>query len=110
MASSAPLDFTLTCDQVPDFPSSTLWADQLRWAICVCDPDETIRLKFLAGCLAYAIENDGLTKAQATAASDIIRKIRKAWAEGSLLCQLTPPDEGPDTGIDLAAVEPEGRA
>jgi hypothetical protein len=83
--------FTLTASETPDPPESTLWADLLRWMVCVMDPDDT-RLAFVAGCLSHAMRNDnGLSGKQATACQAILDRLCTDWAEGVLVCQNTTP-------------------
>lgn len=101
-----PVRFGLTCGQVPEFPETCAWVDMLRWAICVVDPEPPGTLRFLAGCLAYALRNDGrITTEQARVARDIIRRLREDHGNGDLLCQMTPDDD-----MALASMTPEGSA
>ena len=89
--------FTLTCDEVPDPPKSSLWADLLRWMVCVMDPADK-RIAFVAGCLSSAIQKDGLTEKQAAACAAILSTVCQAWSDGILVCQNTmpaPDDEQP---------------
>lgn len=84
--------FTLFCDEVPEPPESGLWVDLLRWMICVMDPADS-RTAFVAGCLSYAAQNDGLSAKQAEACQAILNAVCKAWADGVLVCQNTIPPE-----------------
>jgi hypothetical protein len=83
-------DFTLTADQVPDPPESGLWANVLRWCICVMDPKDT-RTPFIASCLAHALRNGGLTEGQQEACVRITQSVLLGWQEGILVCQNTAP-------------------
>ena len=81
-------DFSLTFDQVPDPPDGGKWMDVLRWCICVMDPKDT-RLSFIAGCLSYALVNDGLTQKQAAACQSILDRLIDDFGRGILVCQNT---------------------
>ena len=88
--------FTLTASETPDPPESTLWADLLRWMVCVMDPDDT-RLAFVSSCLSHACKAGGLTERQARACQKMLDDVWQAWADGVLICQNTPPaDEAPE--------------
>lgn len=89
-----PPNFTLSCEEVPDPPASSEWAAVLRWLICVMDPDDA-GLPFIAACLSYAIPNDGLTAAQASACQTILTRVLEAWGDDALVCQNTEPDDIP---------------
>ena len=94
--------FTLSCDEVPDPPKSALWADLLRWMVCVMDPADK-RIGFVARCLSSAVKNDGLTEKQAAACSAILSTVCQAWSDGILVCQNTisasDDDAEPPTAI-----------
>lgn len=79
--------FMLLDYQVPECPASTLWSDQLRWLICVMNPDDG-SLHYIASVLAYALKNDCLTDRQSKAANKILRRVRLDFAAGVLDCQL----------------------
>lgn len=104
-----PLSFSLTASQVPAPPDSPAWVDQLRWAVCVIDPDQVGRMKFLAGCLTYALNRGGLTRKQGEVCQAIIDELIASWRAGELYCQIVP-DARARHGQDLASMEPEGRA
>lgn len=90
--------FTLTQSQVPAPPDSTLWVDQLRWAIAVIDGRQTARIRFLAGSLAYALSNGGkISNKQANVCDDILAKIQADYDVGALACQAIPDSlDAPD--------------
>ena len=80
--------FALYCDEVPDPPATTLWVDLLRWAVCVMDPEDK-RLTFVAGCLSFATQNEGLTAKQSSACEAILKSLHQDWQNGILVCQNT---------------------
>ena len=86
----APPPFTLNMMQVPLPPRSALWRDGLRWCLCVMDPDDP---RLTAVCEFYhaALIHGGLTQAQCDVANEIQQDVLRAWSEGALLCQRTPP-------------------
>lgn len=81
--------FTLRPEQVPDFPSATTWADQLRWCLAVMDAYDP-ELAFTASLLSYAAR-DGLSERQAKSANKIVRRVLDAWEGGRLDCQADEP-------------------
>lgn len=104
--------WSLTESQVPSPPARRNAIDVLRWALAVIDPDDHGQMKFLAGCLAYALGNGGgLTEKQGRVCQEIVRKITADWEIGALACQLTPDDDDEDDGVvHLADMQPEGSA
>ena len=94
--------FRLEPYQVPDFPASTLWVDQLRWCIAVMPSDDE-DLDFAASLLSYAARG-GLSDKQAKHGRRLIERVRAEWITQELACQQVP--ERPA----LAAIPAEGRA
>lgn len=86
--------FTLQSYQVPDFPESTIWTDQLRWLIMVMDPDDK-QLPFIASCLAYSFKNNGLTEKQAVVCNKILQRVCARFESETLLCQNIDFDDAP---------------
>lgn len=85
------LTFSLHSGQAPDRPESTLWIDQLRWLICVIDPDDT-SLAFIASVFGQALKNAGnLSKRQSDACQKILNRVARAHDEGRLDCQHFVP-------------------
>lgn len=80
------IPFSLLSHQVPPMPSSTRWADILRWMVIVMDPDDS-RLSFIASLLSHSLKYGGLSEKQSAAATKIYDRIVEAFEDGILVCQ-----------------------
>lgn len=98
--------FTLVSDQVPEPPQSSTWADILRWAVTVMDPRDP-RLAFMASCLSYAIEKEGLTERQVDACEKIFARVLDAYRSRTLVCQNTTRDDQRREPTPLSIVKKE---
>jgi hypothetical protein len=101
--------FSLNAAQVPDPPDSTLWIDQLKWAVTVADADDS-DLAFLASLLSHAIRGGGLTLRQEPHARKAIDRLEAMWREGRLRAQQIDPADSPWRAPALADVKPAGEA
>lgn len=105
--------FSLYCDQVPHPPRySDLWADWLRWMICVMDHDDDA-LPFVASILSHALKV-GLTERQGRAILKVQRRTLREYEAGVLNCQsISRPETERLYGheaISLAETPAKGRA
>ena len=78
--------------ELPNIAENQFFVDLLHRSICIMDPDDR-RIGFIAGCLSYDCQRDGLTSSQASACQAILKTLCKAWAESTLVCQNTAPTE-----------------
>ncbi len=81
--------YRLHPSQVPDFPASLLWVDQLRWCLAVMDADDP-DLGFAASLLSHAVDKGGLTEKQGKYASRIVQRVQALWLAEALSCQRRP--------------------
>jgi hypothetical protein len=72
---------------VPEPPDTSLWLDDLRWAVTVMDDDDDA-LAFVTSVLSYCVENNGITKKQGEAAGRIIKRLKREFLAGVLACQI----------------------
>lgn len=100
--------FKLRPYEVPDFPNSRRWVDQLRWCLAVMDHDDD-DISFLASLLGHAAgDRGGLTEKQAKYAQRIVDRVVALHSAGHLACQAE--DETIRAGVGLADQPPAGRA
>lgn len=78
--------YRLNPSQVPDFPESKRWTEQLRWCLAVMNHDLE-EIGFVAGLLAYASKHGGLTEKQELYAGRLVERIADDWAAEKLDCQ-----------------------
>ena len=95
--------------QVPDPPSSQVWADHLRWLVAVMDHDDS-DLAFIASLLSHALKFEGLTEKQAAPANKILARVRRMWREDRLSVQQPSNEDSGEASESLADLPPAGEA
>jgi hypothetical protein len=95
--------------QVPDPPSSQVWADHLRWLVAVMDHDDS-DLAFIASLLSHALKFEGLTESQAAPANKILARVRRMWREDRLSAQRPSDEDSDEVSGALADLPAAGEA
>ncbi|MBD8906540.1 hypothetical protein [Methylorubrum zatmanii] len=100
--------YCLHPSQVPDFPRTRAWIDQLRWCVAVMDANDR-DLGFAASLLSHAVDRGGLTDKQFRYASRLVERVHALWLADVLVCQRRPSETAPQAA-SLSTMIPKGQA